>query len=71
MPKEVRSRRFPDRPAEIMSDNTYKRLVELGLAGRFIVKEIEPIKQIIILPGLLNPEIKKIKNEGRRKKSTK
>jgi hypothetical protein len=53
-----------------MSDEAYQRLVELGISNRFFVKDIEPIKQII-LPGLQMPEIKKIKNDKRRTKDSK
>lgn len=71
MPKEVRSKKYPDKAPEIMSDAHWEKLKELGISNRFIAKDIEPIKQIVILPELLTPEIKINKNDKRRTKNSK
>lgn len=47
MPKELRSRKHPDFPVQILSDEDYKVLVEKGLDKRYVVKDIVPFKPVM------------------------
>jgi hypothetical protein len=53
--KEVRSRKTGK--ISILSDEEYEKLVRIGLAGRFTVQDIKPIRPLI--PDIkITPEIK-------------
>lgn len=58
----LRSKRNPNRAPEMMSDEDYELLKKNGLAKRFIVTDIAPIK---VIPKLVIPttELKKAKRK--------
>lgn len=61
----LRSKRNPNRAPEMMSDEDYELLKKNGLAKRFIVTDIAPIKVIpkLVIPTTELKNAKKKKNE--------
>ena len=64
--KMLRSKRNPNRAPEMMSDEDYELLKKNGLAKRFIVTYIAPIKVIpkLVIPTTELKKAKKKKNEN-------
>jgi hypothetical protein len=64
--KMLRSKRNPNRAPEMMSDEDYELLKKNGLAKRFIVTDIAPIKVIpkLVIPTTELKKAKKKKNEN-------
>lgn len=64
--KELRSRRYPHRQPKLVSDEQYELLKEKGIARRFLVKDIEPVRNIIPTPKIVPPVIdtKKTKKQN-------
>lgn len=62
----LRSKRNPNRAPEMMSDEDYELLKKNGLAKRFIVTDIAPIKVIpkLVIPTTELKKAKKKKNEN-------
>lgn len=64
--KMLRSKRNPNRAPEMMSDEDYELLKKNGLAKRFFVTDIAPIKVIpkLVIPTTELKKAKKKKNEN-------
>jgi len=56
--KLLRSKKYPDRQPQLMSDEDYEELKRKGIASRFTATEFAPVRNI--MPALKLPEIKKI-----------
>jgi len=56
--KLLRSKKYPDRQPQVMSDKDYEELKRKGLAVRFTATEFAPVRTI--MPALKLPEVKKV-----------
>lgn len=62
----LRSKRNPNRAPEMMSDEDYELLKKNGLAKRFFVTDIAPIKvipKLVIPTDITSTELKKAKKK--------
>lgn len=58
--KELRSKKTG--LVQILSEEQYKIVVQLGIQNRYEVKNIEPIKRMAITPKLQTPVVKEKTN---------
>lgn len=66
----LRSKRNPNRAPEMMSDEDYELLKKNGLAKRFIVTDIAPIKvipKLVIPTEITSTELKNAKKKKNEK----
>jgi len=61
--KELQSKKHPDFPLQIVSDEEYVELVRSGLAKRFIARDVVPLKNIIKSPVVVEITKKARKNK--------
>lgn len=58
--KEARSKKTG--AVHIISDEDYKKLLQLGIANRYEIRNIEPIRRMTITPKLQTPVVKEKTN---------
>lgn len=55
--KELRSRKYPHRRPQIVTDEEFAKLKEQGISSRFIVTEMPEVRQLIPTPKIIRPVI--------------
>ena len=63
--KELRSRKHPHKMTQIVTDEEYEMMLSKGIARRFTVKDIMPVRNIIPTPRIERPviDVKKTKKK--------
>jgi hypothetical protein len=66
--KQLRSKKYPQRAVQYISDEGYEELKRKGLASKFYAMDIVPIKAII--PSMTLEKVKKTKLKDNDKRGT-
>jgi len=61
----LKSKRFPDRKAQILDDDHMINLKKLKMEKRYVITETKPLRQV---PSPLAPEVIEVKNPKQKNK---